>query len=340
MPGTVLTSYLNIGAIPNPNYGENQLYISDSFFCADFWYRNEFTAPALPAGKRAWLNFDGINWKADVFLNGEKLGRIEGGFMRGRFDVTGRLLPGARNALAVRIEKNDTPGSTKQKTLEDPGKNGGALGLDNPTYHASIGWDWIPTIRGRNIGIWGGVYLTLSGPVTLEEPFVKSTLPALGDAGATTAPRLDTTRADVSIEVKLVNHTPRPVAGTLRGRLGDLRFEQRITIAASETTEVKFDPTNTPVLRLQNPKLWWPAGYGEPHLYPVELSFQTRDKKVSDARAFDVGHSANDLQRRGWRSADLDQRPAIYCAGRELGIRRVDAALSPARVRRRGPLSP
>ena len=278
VPGTVLTSYLNIGAIPDPNYGENQLYISDSFFCADFWYRKEFMAPDLPAGKRAWLNFDGINWKADVFLNGEKLGRIEGGFMRGRFDVTGRLLAGAKNALAVRIEKNDTPGSTKQKTLEDPGKNGGALGLDNPTYHASIGWDWIPTVRGRDIGIWGGAYISFTGPVTLEDPFVKSTLPLP-----------ETTRADVSIEVKLVNHTPRPVAGILRGRLGDLHFEQRITVGSSAATNVKFDPTNTTALRLENPKLWWPAGYGEPHLYPVELSFQTRDKKVSDQRTFDAG---------------------------------------------------
>jgi len=254
------------------------LYVSDSFFCADFWYRNEFTAPDLPAGKRAWLNFDGVNWKAEVFLNGEKLGRIEGGFIRGRFDITGRLLAGAKNALAVRIEKNDTPGSTKQKTFENPGKNGGALGFDNPTYHASIGWDWIPTVRGRDIGIWGGVYISFTGPVTLEDPFVKSTLPLP-----------ETTRADVSIEVTLVNHTPQPVAGILRGRLGDLHFEQRITVGGSGATTVKFDPTNTAVLRLENPKLWWPAGYGEPHLYPIELSFQTRDKKVSDARTFDAG---------------------------------------------------
>jgi len=278
VPGTALSSYLNAGAIPDPNYGENQLLISDSFFYADFWYRNEFMAPALPPGERAWLNFDGINWKADVFLNGEKLGRIEGGFVRGRFDVTGRLLSGRKNALAVRIEKNDTPGSIKQKTFESPGKNGGALGIDNPTYHASIGWDWIPTIRGRNTGIWGDVYLTLSGPVTLEDPFVTTTLPLP-----------DTTRADVSVEVKLVNHTPQPVVGTLRGRLGELQFEQRVTVDGSATKKAKFDPSNTPGLRLENPKLWWPAGYGEPHLYAMELSFQTRDRKVSDARAFEVG---------------------------------------------------
>ena len=69
--------------------------ISDSFFYADFWYRTEFTAPPSAPGRRVWLNFDGINWKADVFLNGEKLGRIEGGFMRGRFDVTRQARAGA-----------------------------------------------------------------------------------------------------------------------------------------------------------------------------------------------------------------------------------------------------
>jgi hypothetical protein len=278
VPGTVLTSYLNVGAIPDPNYGENQLLISDSFFYADFWYRNEFTAPALAEGQRAWLNFDGINWKADVFLNGEKLGRIEGGFMRGRFDVTGFLRAERKNAVAVRVEKNATPGSIKQKTFASTGKNGGALGLDNPTYHASIGWDWIPTIRGRNTGIWGNVFLRLSGPVTLENPFVTTTLPLP-----------DTTRADVNVEVELVNHTSQPVTGTLRGRLGELPFEQNVTVNGSATKKVRFDPSSTPGLRLQNPKLWWPAGYGEPNLYPIELSFQTRDQRVSDTQAFKVG---------------------------------------------------
>jgi hypothetical protein len=276
--GTVLSSYLNIGAIPDPNYGDNQLLISDSFFYADFWYRNEFAAPPLAEGQRAWLNFDGVNWKADVFLNGEKVGRIEGGFMRGRFDITGRLLAGGKNALAVRVEKNDTPGSAKQKTFESPGKNGGALGIDNPTYHASIGWDWIPTMRGRDTGIWGDVYLTLSGAVTIENPFVYTTLPLP-----------DTTRADVSIEVELVNHTPKLIKGTLRGRLGGLEFEQRVSLDGSATTKVKFDPSNAPALRLENPKLWWPVGYGEPHLYPLELSFETRGRKVSDTRALQVG---------------------------------------------------
>jgi hypothetical protein len=278
VPGTVLASYLNVGAIPDPNFGQNQLYISDSYFYSDFWYRTEFEAPVVESGETVWLNFDGINWKADVFLNGDKLGRIEGGFMRGRFDVTGKLVAGKPNALAVRIEKNDTPGSCKQKTFESPGKNGGALGADNPTYHASIGWDWIPTIRGRNTGIWGDVYLTKTGTVTVENPFVSTNLPLP-----------DNSRADVTIEVDLVNHGPHAVKGTLRGKLGDVRFEQQIELQGSATQHVKLDPNTHAALRIKNPKLWWPNGYGDPHLYDAELSFEDHHQKTSDTKRFKAG---------------------------------------------------
>ena len=266
VPGTELTSFYNAGALPDPNFGDNQLAISDSFFYADFWYRNEFIAPPVAAGKHVWLNFDGVNWKAEVYLNGEKLGRIEGGFVRGRFDVTSLLHAGAKNALAVRVEKNATPGSVKEKTFENPDKNGGALGADNPTYHASIGWDWIPTIRGRNTGIWNNVYLSTTGPVTVEDPLISTTL-ALPD----------TSQADVIIEVVLRNHEVRAIAGTLRGRFGDTAFEQKVNLEASAVQTVKQ------TLSLKNPKLWWPAGYGEPNLYPVELKFETSDTKSFQA---------------------------------------------------------
>jgi len=277
VPGTVLTSFLNVGALPDPNYGDNQFMISDSFFYADFWYRNEFTAPPMRPGQYAWLNFDGINWKADVFLNGEKLGRIEGGFMRGRFDVTSRLRPGEKNAVAVCVRKNATPGSVKQKTFESAGKNGGALGADNPTYHASIGWDWIPTIRGRNTGLWNDVYLTIRGPVTVDDPFVTTTLPLP-----------DTSRADVKIEATLVNHSSRPVAGTLLGRFGEVTFHHPVKLEPSATQQITLDPSSVPGLQLKDPQLWWPAGYGEAHLYSVELKVETGGA-VSDQKSFLAG---------------------------------------------------
>ena len=268
VPGTVLTSYYNAGALPDPNYADNQLAISDSFFYADFWYRNEFVMPPVARGKHAWLNFDGVNWKADVFLNGEKLGRIEGGFMRGRFDITSRVHAGQRNALAVLVEKNATPGSVKEKTFDNPDKNGGALGADNPTYHASIGWDWIPTIRGRDTGIWNNVYLTTTGPVTIEDPFVNS---SVGQG------------ADVSIEATLRNHESEPVTGTLHGHFGDMAFDEPVNLEPSGSQTVKH------ALHLTNPKLWWPNGYGDPNLYAVSLQFETANHGVSDAKSFQAG---------------------------------------------------
>jgi len=267
VPGTVLTSYYNAGAIPDPNYGDNQLAISDSFFYADFWYRNEFVFPPPAHGRHVWLNFDGLNWKGEVFFNGAKLGRIEGGFMRGRFDVTRLLTDKQNNVLAVRVIKNATPGSVKEKTFDNPDKNGGALGADNPTYHASIGWDWIPTIRGRNTGIWNNVYLTTTGAVTLEDPFVDSTV---------------SKGADVTIEATLRNHELQPVVGTLHGVFGGLTFDRPVTLAASGAQTVKH------TLHLANPKLWWPNGYGDPHLYTVDLKFEIAGA-LSDAKSFQAG---------------------------------------------------
>jgi hypothetical protein len=274
VPATTLVSYLNAGAIPDPNYGDNQLMISDSYFYADFWYRNEFTAPALQPGRHVWLNFDGINWKADVYLNGEKLGHIDGGFMRGRFDVTAKIRPGELNALAVRVEKNANPGSVKEKTFQNPDKNGGILGADNPTYHATIGWDWIPTIRGRDTGIWNDVYLTTTGPVSIESPFVSTTLPLP-----------DTSSADVNVEVTLRNHDSRPFTGTLHGSFGDLIFDRPVQIDTASSTTLKLDR----ILHIEHPKLWWPAGYGDPNLYKVELTVGGQDGSISDTKTFRSG---------------------------------------------------
>ena len=258
VPGTALVSYLNAGAIPDPDYSDNQTQISDSFFDSDFWYRDEFELPEDFAGKRLTLNFDGINWKADVYVNGTAAGRIEGAFIRGRFDVTELLHPGT-NSLAVKIIKNAHPGTIKEQTALSTDSNGGILGADNPTFHATVGWDWIPTIRGRDIGIWNDVYLTATGDVTIEDPFVRSEVDGP-----------DCKLAKVFIETTLKNSGAQTVSGTLKGTFGPLPFSEEVTLAPGEEKLVTF-----PALELENPQLWWPAGYGEPYLYDVALSFET-----------------------------------------------------------------
>lgn len=278
VPATTLVSYLNDGAVPEPNYGDNNVMISDSYFYDDFWYRDVFATPASYKGKRAFLNFDGINWEAEIYLNSHSIGRINGAFIRGKFDVTDLLIPGGQNVLAVRVIKNETPGFPTEQNRNSTDANGGELGADNPTFHASIGWDWIPTIRGRNTGIWNNVYLSLSGPVTIENPLVTTKLPLP-----------DTTSADVRMEVTLSNHSARSVKGILQGKFGTAGFEQRVTLAASETKTIVLDPSNHSSLKLQHPALWWPNGYGKQNLYKVSLSFVTTGGKASDTKTFKTG---------------------------------------------------
>ena len=265
VPGTVLTSYINIGAVPDPNYADDIDQISESFFRSNFWYRDEFEVTALGGGQQ-WLNFDGINWKANVFLNGQRLGRIEGAFMRGRFNVTGLLKQG-RNYLAVEIICNEHFAAIKEKDENSTQFNGGILGADNPTFHATVGWDWITTTRGREAGIWNEVYLTTTGMVTVSDPYVKT---EVGNPVISVMP---------SVFVR--NHDTKAVKGKLSGFIGDVRFEQEVTIPAQTEQEIAFCPKEFPQLASKDFRLWWPNGYGEAWLYDAGFTFTPEGAEAS-----------------------------------------------------------
>ena len=307
VPGTVLASYVNAGAVPDPNYADNQFVASDSYFRSPFWYRDTFDAHL--DSERQYLHFDGINWKADVFLNGASIGRIEGAFREAEFDVTGILKEG-RNDLAVLIHENEHYGAVKEQTAYSTDQNGGYVGADNPTMHATIGWDWIPTVRGRDIGIWDDVYLCYKGTVSIADPFVRTVLPLP-----------DTTSADVLAEVTLFNHSDKPVSGLLKGSFGDVEFDLPQLLAPGERKLVKVSPSEVPALHLSNPKLWWPAGYGEQNLYDVMFSF-VADGKISDEVSFKTGIRQMDfsveeyLPHGGQNRGYTGNRLSLYVNGR------------------------
>ena len=120
--------------------------------------------------------------------------------------------------LTVKVLKNETPGFPTEQNRNSTDANGGELGGDNPTFHASIGWDWIPTIRGRNTGIWNNVYLSASGPVIIEDPMVTTQMPLP-----------DTASADVNMQVTLYNHiSVKAVKGILKGKFGAVDFQQPV----------------------------------------------------------------------------------------------------------------
>jgi len=140
VPGTVLTSMVDRGVYPDPDYGLNNLAIPESLNRQDYWYRVEFHAPRTARGCRLTLTFEGINYHADVWLNGQSLGSITGAFIRGSFDVTDVVKPEKANVLAVRVSPPPHPGIPQEQSIKGgPGENGGIMCLDGPTFVATEG---------------------------------------------------------------------------------------------------------------------------------------------------------------------------------------------------------
>lgn len=260
VPGTVLTTLIAQGHYPDPDYGLNNLSIPDTLSRQDYWYRSAFLAPANLRGQRVTITFNGINYAAEVWLNGTQLGLIKGAFTRGRFDVTGVLQPGEINALAVRISPPPHPGIPHEQSIAaGPGENGGILALDGPTFIATEGWDWIPGIRDRDTGIWQDVELRATGDLRFTDPQVITRLPL---------PQIDT--ADLSLSVPVENLRSSTLRATLVARIDTISVRKELVLPPGTTT-VSLDSAEFPQLHLVSPRLWWPNGYGPSNLYTLEL---------------------------------------------------------------------
>ncbi len=277
VPGTVLTTMVDRGIYPDPDYGLNNMAIPESLAHQDYWYRVEFKVPAAARGRRLTLTFLGVNYAAEVWINGNKLGGFKGAFLRGTFDVTGLARDTGENALAVRVSPPPHAGIAEEESLTaGPGEDGGVEVLDGPTFAASEGWDWIPSIRDRNTGIWQDVILTASGPAQIGDLNVVTTLP-----------KPDRSEADIEIEVPLTNLTNAPVEGELTVTFDDVKVTKHVHLTPGET-DVRLEPADFPQLRVQHPRLWWPNGYGEPTLHTLRTTL-TVDQKVSSAQEIEFG---------------------------------------------------
>lgn len=266
VPGTVLTSLVKQGVYPDPYFGLNNLHIPDSLCREDWWYRTVFTPPARNNGKHAFLSFDGINYSAEIWLNGQLLGTIKGAFKRGVYDVTKVLNYTGSNVLAVHILPPPDPGIPHEESPSaGPGPNGGTLCLDGPTFIATEGWDWIPGIRDRDMGMWQNVSLQFTGDVTISDPHVITHLPLP-----------DTTEALVTIETTLHNLTAKNQLVIVDVQFAGKDIHQPVHLAPNENKTITLKQVN-----IHHPKLWWPNGYGNQALYSLNLK-AFADNKLSD----------------------------------------------------------
>ncbi len=286
VPTTVLNALTKAGVYPDLRIGMNAYRIPDSSddFNAQhdlvkfshlpdkrnpwrdpWWFRRGFTVPQGPADRHVWLHFDSINYRAEVWLNGNKVAdREQMVSMNQRFvfDVSRWAVAGS-NCLAVKIWPVDHVGSPGPQLVPLAGNRFEDHVSDGPMDYAvqlAGGYDCFPSIPDRYMGILQDVWVEFSGLVTIRDPFVVTELPL---------PRIDSAKLKISATV--VNACDRAISGILKGSIAEtgLTFETPVTLSAGASKQVAFDPA--PVMK--NPALWWPNGYGTQPQYELSLQF-------------------------------------------------------------------
>jgi exo-1,4-beta-D-glucosaminidase len=301
VPTTVVAALVNDKTLPDPffatnlrqfpgmTYGvgknfSNIAMARDSPYAVSWWYRKQFIVPAAYAGKTVWLNFKGINYRADLWLNGKQIAnsnQVAGAWRTYEFNVTESLKPGAENVLAVQVF------APTEKDL------------------AITFVDWNPAPPDKNMGLWREVYLTASGPVALRYPAVVSKLnPPTNDS------------AQLTVTTQLKNAVDHPVKGTLKGQIENVSFEQPVELAAHESKDVTFTPVQFPELALSHPRLWWPAQMGKPDLYSLSMEFDV-DGATSDhsETEFGIREVTSEINATGGRAFHINGKNILIRGG-------------------------
>jgi exo-1,4-beta-D-glucosaminidase len=264
----------NLKSLPGMNYSDRNLFANQEMpegspFRCSWWYRTEFTAPAGGEKKTQWLNFLGINYRANIWINGHKVedaNDIAGTYRAYEFDVSKFLQPGKSNALAVEVFA--------------PGR-----------YDLGITWvDWNPTPADKDMGIWKEVFLRSSGDVAVRNPFVATKLDA------------EYKTAELTISGEVRNVSNEAVKGVLRAEVDGIELQQPVELKGGESKTVKFAPEEFAKLKLAHPRLWWPFQMGTPNLYTAKLSFEA-GSQVSDAATvtFGIREVTSELTDKGHR---------------------------------------
>jgi len=251
VPSTVLGTLVENNVYKDIFFGKNLADVPKEPFAVSWWYRKEFTVPQGPGLTRARLEFDGINYRANIWLNGKKVAdaaTLYGAYRRFAIDITADAKSTEKNVLAVEVF---------------PPKKG------EPT----VGWvDWNPAPPDNAMGLFREVRIRATGDVSVENPFVVTKL----DLASFKEARL-TVSADV------VNHAGTDVTGTLEGQIEGQRFSRELTLRPNETRRIEFTPETTPELVVADPRVWWTHDLGKQELYLLNLSFTLKKDKSAAA---------------------------------------------------------
>lgn len=278
VPGTVLTTLINNGLAPDPFIGLNNAAIADiaetgpDFY--SFWFFNVFNTQELPPDQIIWLNFRGVNYSCDIWLNGHRINdeTHEGMFLRQRYNVTRFINQGGNNRLAVAVRPPDPAG------IPNGGQGGDGTIARNVTMQFTAGWDWIEPVADRNTGIWDKVTIEITGPVDIRNPYVVSEVPGVRVPGTIQS------AATVTISADLHNASTKTIEGVFGVQMTEGKQRSKVKIGPGETVTVTLKK-----IRIKQPGLWWPNGMGNQNMYEARLWFMVGKDNYMDVEQVKFG---------------------------------------------------
>jgi len=248
VPGTVLGSMASNGVIEDPYFGINMQSIDQEQFKQPWWFRTTFNLTRDDLKKNISLRFNGINYRADLWVNGKKVvGKdiFTGTYRMFTFNINDYVLEG-ENTVSLKM-------------------------LQHTDGEYSIGFvDWNPLPRDRNMGIFREVFLEINEGIRIRSPFVYSKVN-----------KETLNEADLFIQAELINSTKESVEGILRVDYEVGVVEKKVGLKAGETLSCSFMPEEFPALSVKDVSLWWPNGMGKPSLYNLKVEF-IAGKKILD----------------------------------------------------------
>lgn len=255
VPSTVMGVLTASGLYEDIFIGDNYKKIDKTPFDDSWWYKTEFDLPNILKENTISLQFDGLNYYANIWLNGKLIAsrqEVFGTFRQFKFDIT---------ALAK--------------------KKGNILAIE--TFRAQPGdfntgfVDWNPRPVDENMGIWRPVIIEIEGTVGLKNTAVQS--------------KVNTTTLEeawLTLKTELQNNTSKSISGTLIGKIGENEFRYPVNLNPKETRNLTLTSKEIASLYLKNPKLWWSNNLGEPNLHQLSLRFETK-KNISDSEEITFG---------------------------------------------------
>ena len=315
VPGTVLTTLLINGEVPDPFYGLNNEKIRDIYDTGreyyTYWFVKDFKESAA-SGEQVWLNFRGINYSVDIFLNGKKVNKepFKGMYLRKQFNITSFLSKNGENRLAVLVHPADEVGNP------NGGQGGDGTIAKGVALQYTAGWDWIQPVRDRNTGIWDKVFIKKTKAVRLKNPHIVTLVPGVRK------PNSPQDAATIKVSAELENTQKQPISGVLQYTLAGKTIKKQVTLEGMASVEVSL-----PDYILDHPKLWWPNGYGEQHLYNTEISFVV-DGDISDSEKVTFG--VREIQT-DWNEHTRSKQ--VYVNGQKIFIKGGNWIISDAMLR-------